>query len=202
MSSWRALPRCSHSPWSPASWLSSNGADARDAAQAADAQRLGAEALNVDQLDRALLLARTGVKLDDTPATRSRLLSVLMRTPGALGVVDYGWPLYALALSRDSRTIALGDERGVVAFYDAATRRQVGQPYWIRNGLIEKLQFSPDGSTLAVSSSNPADGARGLVDLIDPRTGVRKLRVELPAFADRPPLVISMVSFLPAAAIS
>ena len=170
---------------------------ARDAARVADAQRLGAEALNEDHLDRALLMARTGVALDDTAATRSRLLSVLMRTPAALGAIDNGWGLYSLALSPDRRTIALGDERGAVTFYDATTRQQRGQPYWIHNGLIQALEFSRDGRTLAVSSSNPTHPARPLVDLIDARTRTRELRLELPAYRDRPPAVGSDVTFLP-----
>ena len=48
--------------------------DAREAATVADAQRLGAQALTDDRLDRALLLARTGVELDDSVATRGNLL--------------------------------------------------------------------------------------------------------------------------------
>ena len=62
--------------------------EARDAALSADAQRLGAEALTQERFDSALLLARTGVALDETPATQGNLLSVLMRTPAALGIVD------------------------------------------------------------------------------------------------------------------
>jgi len=171
---------------------------ARDAARVADAQRLGAEALNEDHLDRALLLARTGVQLDNTAATRSRLLSVLMRAPGALGAIDDGWGLYSLALSPDARTIALGDERGAVTFFDATTRRQRGRPYYIRNGLIQALHFSRDGRTLAVSSSDPTNAARPLVDLIDARTRTRTLRLELPAYRGGPPFVGSDVSFLSA----
>jgi hypothetical protein len=45
--------------------------EARNSALAADAQRLGGEALAQEQLDRALLLAPTGVALDETPATRA-----------------------------------------------------------------------------------------------------------------------------------
>ena len=48
---------------------------ARSAATAETAQRLGAEALTEERLDRALMLANTGVALDDSLATRSNLLS-------------------------------------------------------------------------------------------------------------------------------
>ena len=77
--------------------ISERGA-ARDSAVAADAQRVGAEALNLDRLDRALLLARAGADLHDSAATRSNLLSVLQRSPAALGILPTdGWPLFAVA---------------------------------------------------------------------------------------------------------
>jgi WD40 repeat protein/DNA-binding SARP family transcriptional activator len=172
--------------------------EARDAVVTADAQRLGAEAVNEDRLDQALLLARTGVELDDSTATRSSLLSVLLRSPASLGVLDYGWPMNAAALSRDSRLMAIGDERGSVTVYDAATRRPLGRPYWIREGLIQDLRFSPDGRTLAVSSGNPDNRTRsGLVDLIDPRTKERRLRVVPPPFRVWAPWTTATVTFLP-----
>ena len=73
--------------------------EARDAALTADAQRLGAEALNQERLDEALRLTRAAVELDDSPATRGNLLSVLLRAPAAVGVVDHGWPMYGAAVS-------------------------------------------------------------------------------------------------------
>ena len=59
---------------------------ARTQTRAAEAQRLGAQALNEDTLDLSLLLARQGVALDDTPATRGDLLAALHRSPAAVGV--------------------------------------------------------------------------------------------------------------------
>src|SRR4051812_44387936 len=50
---------------------------ARAQTQAAEAQRLGAQALNADPLDFSLLLARQGVALDDGPATDASLLAAL-----------------------------------------------------------------------------------------------------------------------------
>ena len=67
---------------SPAPSRVSQRGQARDAALTADAQRLGAEALDREQLDQALLLARAGVELDDSAATRSNLLAVLHARPG------------------------------------------------------------------------------------------------------------------------
>ena len=52
-----------------------------------DAQRLGAQALAEDDLDRSLLLARQGVALDDSPQTRGNLLAALLKSPAAIGVL-------------------------------------------------------------------------------------------------------------------
>ena len=142
--------------------LSQRG-EARDAAQAADAQRLGAQALIDDHLEHALLLARAGTALDDSPATRSSLLAVLQRSPAALGVLrGDGPPLIPVALSPNGRLLAVGDDDGTVTVFDAASRRVVGRPYALRDGLVQTLVFSPDGATLAVAGHRAQErAARG-----------------------------------------
>ena len=175
--------------------------EARDAAVAADAQRLGLESLSQEQLDRALLLQRASVQLDESPATLGNLLSVLMRTPAAIGVVNLGWPIYGTAISPDGSVIATGDERGTVIFYDAATRKPLGRPYEISvagAGLIQNVRFSPDGRTLAASSVDPDDPEHnGIVDLVDVRSRERLLRLRLPPLDQPPNFVYVDVMFLP-----
>ena len=172
--------------------------EARDAALTADAQRLGAEALDQERLDEALRLTRAAVELDDSPATRGNLLSVLLRAPAALGVVDHGWPIYGAALSPDGSLMATGDERGAVTVYDAATRRPLGPAYLIKGGLIQNVRFSPDGGALAISSMDPQDPQHnGLVDLIDTRTQQRTLRVRLPRLPSPSSYVYADVVFPP-----
>ena len=81
--------------------------NARDQAAAADAQRLGAQALAEDDLDRSLLLARQGVALDDSLQTRGNLLAALLKSPAAIGVVRGGGDrLISLDLSPDGGTLA------------------------------------------------------------------------------------------------
>jgi WD40 repeat protein/DNA-binding SARP family transcriptional activator len=155
--------------------------EARDAARVADAQRLGVEALGEERLDQALLGTRTAVELDESPATLGNMLSVLLRNPAALGVIDFGWRVYGVAVSPDSELIATGDESGAVNIYEAASRRPVTRPYRIQSGLIQNVRFSPDGRTLAVSYMDMVDSAHPTFDLIDVRSGRRTLHVKLPA---------------------
>ena len=114
---------------------------ARDAATAETAQRLGAQALTEDRLDRALMLANTGVALDDSPATRSSLLSTLLRSPAALGVLDgdTGRP-QALALSPDGSTLAVGDGQGQLSLFDTETRQQIGDHQLPGRALVARLR--------------------------------------------------------------
>jgi DNA-binding SARP family transcriptional activator len=101
-------------------------ANARDQATAAEAQRLGARALVEDDLDRALLLARQGVALDDTVQTRGNLLAALLKSPAAIGVVRADAErILAAALSPDERTLAVGNIPGRLSLFDLPTRRRV-----------------------------------------------------------------------------
>jgi WD40 repeat protein/DNA-binding SARP family transcriptional activator len=150
---------------------------ARREATAAIAQRLGAQALIDPSLDRSLLLAREGINLDDSLATRSNLLAALIRSPAAIGVAHEGSDrLLDEALSSDGRTLAVRGDDGRVAFFDAHTLRRVGKalPGSDQLGLmgatvgpLHALAFSPDGGTLAIGSTN---GHEATVDLVDTRT--------------------------------
>ena len=172
---------------------------AREALVTADAQRVGAEAINRERLDQALLLARAGVALDDSAATRDNLLSVLMRDPFALGALPSdGLELWASAASPDGRLVALAGGSSIVTFVDATTRRRLGEPYRLRDGNIQDLEFSPDGKTLAVAGHQPATPASsGLIDLVDSRTHERRSRIALPPLPDPAPYLGLQVLYLP-----
>ena len=139
---------------------------ARRDATAAVAQRLGAQALIDPSLDRSLLLAREGMNLDDSEATRSNLLAALLRDPerdrrrarGSDRILDE-------ALSPDGRTLAVRGDDGNVAFFDTRTLRPIGTalPGTATSaflagiaGSLHALAFSPDGRTLAVGSTTGA----------------------------------------------
>jgi WD40 repeat protein len=177
--------------------ISQRGA-ARDSALAADAQRLGAQSLTDDRLDHALLLARAGVALDETPGTLGSLLSVLQRSPAEVAEFrGQGWPLYPVAASPDQRRLALGDEQGFVTVYDLPSRKIASRYQWRNEGLVQGLRFSPDSRTLAVAGYETNHESRPVVDLIDPATGRRRLRITPPAVAGHPDLVILEVRFAP-----
>jgi WD40 repeat protein len=155
--------------------------EARTAATVADAQRLGAQALTDDRLDRALLLARTGVELDDSVATRGNLLSTLQRVPpGSLGALPEvrDVEIYTVVVSPRGDRIAVGDAFGEIRIFDAATRRMVSS-YRLRPGLVQRMAFSPDGVVLAVTSLKTDDGTT-VLDLFNATSLKRRLRVPLP----------------------
>jgi WD40 repeat protein/DNA-binding SARP family transcriptional activator len=150
---------------------------ARQQATAATAQRLGAQALVEPQLDRALLLARGGVNLDDSLATHSNLLAALLRSPAALGVIR-GPDDQVLdeALSPDGRVLALRGNDGTVSFYDTQSLREIGHPFASDaevsycGAIVRPLRavaFSPAGREFAVGAF---DGSRSTLYLLDRRT--------------------------------
>jgi WD40 repeat protein len=132
---------------------------ARSAATAEAAQRLGAQALTEDRLDRALMLANAGLALDDSLATRSSLLSVLVRGPATLGTINGDGPLFALALSPDGRTLATGGVEDTVFLFDSQTLERIGD-YQVP-GVVIWLSFHPRDGSLAVVGGISAPNARG-----------------------------------------
>jgi DNA-binding SARP family transcriptional activator/WD40 repeat protein len=138
--------------------------NARTEARVAQGQRLGAQALTEPALDRSLLLARQALARDDSAATRSTLLSALLRSPAAIGVMRGGdGRMLAVASRPDGRVVAAGDNRGRVVIFDTATRRRIADPYG--TGLpIHVIRFSPDGTRLVLASGNEQGAALDLLD--------------------------------------
>ena len=155
--------------------------DARHAATVADAQRLGAQALTDDRLDRALLLARTGVGLDDSVATRGNLLATLMRVrPGSLGKLPdvRDVEIFDVAVDPSGTRLVFGDAFGELQLWDIATRRKLVSRQ-IPTGLVQRVEFSPDGASLAVTWLETRQG-RTMLDVLDARSLKPQVHVELP----------------------
>src|SRR4029453_4759820 len=167
--------------------------EARDAALEADAARLGSDGVARERLDQAMLLARGGIDLYESVATRSSLLSVVMRSPAVLKLLPTdGWPLFSVAVTQDGSLAAVGSERGNVMIFDARSGRPRGT--FEAENLLQSPAFSPDGATLAATVDEPP-GAQ--LDIIDVATHKRLRRVELPAPEREADLVIAFPRFAP-----
>ena len=158
----------------------SNAATALDAQTAADARRVGAQALSTDDVDTSMLLALAGVRLDDSPETRSSLLATLGRHPELLASTQMtGKPIVYFDVSPDDRSVATYDTSNHVRLYDIragqlAAEFQAGperKPQWLSG----QVRFSPDGHTLAVVMAAPT---RHPVMLLDADT-LRPLPTQL-----------------------
>jgi WD40 repeat protein/DNA-binding SARP family transcriptional activator len=143
--------------------------DARDTALTADAQRLGAQALSEDRLDQALLLASAGAALEDSVATRSNLLSSLLRSPAAIGILKGdGDPIRSIALSPDGGTLAIGDDDGTVTLFDTETRKPFADHQ--APGVVWSLAFDPGTDSLAIAGTASPDLLSGYVEILDADT--------------------------------
>jgi WD40 repeat protein/class 3 adenylate cyclase len=178
--------------------------NARDTALSADAQRLGAESLTEDRVDRALLLARAGVALEETPRTRSNLLAALLRTPrAAIGFLGGTGDAenFTSAISPNGRVLAIGDAAGVVTTFDTSSRQKLGEyriGAAIGAGVVQTVAFSPDGATLAVAGPPRLIEPTVVLDLLDARTLQRRSRVELPPFPEPVDFVVATPAFVSA----
>jgi WD40 repeat protein/tRNA A-37 threonylcarbamoyl transferase component Bud32 len=149
--------------------------EARDAETGQLAQRLGAQALVEEDLDRSLLLARQAVAIDDSPQTRSYLLSELLRSPAAIGIMHGGGDLREIAVSPDGKKLAVGGiGAGGLRFFAAETYEQIGEPVEVPTGPrglkeVTGLAYSPDGETLAFVTGFDAT-TPGYLRVIDVQT--------------------------------
>jgi len=138
----------------------------------AEARRAGALALTTDDIELSMLLAVAGVRLDDSPETRSSLLAAVQRHPELIASTPMaGSQVIGLDVSPDGRTVAAYDAENRVRHYDmrsgdllhefqAGSAAPVG---WESH----RLRFSPDGKTLAVPTAPPT---RQPVTLLDAGT--------------------------------
>ena len=139
---------------------------------AADARRVGTQALLADDFDHSLLLAVEGVRLDDSFDSRSNLLAAMARGPGLIGTTRAdGPPLISIEASPDGKVIGGGHAYTGLSFYDTTTRRLLGTYDATR---VWKFEFHPDGTQFVISTNLPASGPGELpqpsVRLVDAAT--------------------------------
>ena len=127
----------------------------------ADARRVGAQALLVEDPDHSLLLAVEGVRLDDSTDTRANLLAALSATPELIATVradERG--LISAQVSPDGTIVGVGEAWGDVLFYDTSTRTRLGTYDEMPVG---KFEFRGDGKQLAISGQPDAISGRALI---------------------------------------
>jgi WD40 repeat protein len=144
------------------------------ASKAADAQRLGAQALVVKDLDLSLLLAREGLAEDDSPTTRANLVAALTRSPAAISIQRPlpGRLLWAQA-TPDGKTLAVTNNEGSTVVIDTQTGTPRFVYPWSRTDSYVGL--AGDNSTLVVVREEPR--RLGVIDL---ESGAELREVEFP----------------------
>jgi class 3 adenylate cyclase/WD40 repeat protein/energy-coupling factor transporter ATP-binding protein EcfA2 len=115
-----------------------------------DAERLGAQALSDPNVDHSLLLAVTGVELQDRLETRSDLLADLQQNAALLRLIRPSNVLItALEVSPDGRLLVVGDASGTVRFINLADWRTQGALVRLDEPIGQRdLSFAPDGRTV------------------------------------------------------
>jgi WD40 repeat protein/class 3 adenylate cyclase/tRNA A-37 threonylcarbamoyl transferase component Bud32 len=124
--------------------------DARAQALTSDAERIGAQALTEQHVDRALLLGVAAVRLQNRVQTRSDLFADLQQNAALIRLIQPSdIEITALRVSPDGRLLAVGDSSGTVRFIDLATWKPRGGAVRLDGPVAERaLSFSPDGQTL------------------------------------------------------
>jgi WD40 repeat protein len=128
---------------------------------------VGALAAGEPTLQRSLLVAAAAVTLEDRPATRGDLLTVLQQNPAAIRTLRLSdAPLFSFAASPDGRVLASGDVAGVVRFTDMRTWKPIGGTVKLPEPVaVQAIRYSPDGRRLAVGTREQARSALYLVDI-------------------------------------
>ena len=132
--------------------------EARAASVSAEAQRLAATALTIEQPDLALLAAVEGTRLEQSPETYGALLTLLARQPRVVHRLRTPQQAVRIATSPDGAAVFLGFNGNRVG----AVNAQTGQVRWTADlpapGFIASVSATRDGRGVLVRR----DGGRGL----------------------------------------
>lgn len=115
-----------------------------------DAERLGAQALSDPNVDHSLLLALTGVKLQDRLQTRSDLFADLQQNSALLRLIrPSDVEITGLDVSPDGRLLVVGDASGTIRFISLAAWTTQGSVVRLDDPIGQRdVRFSPDGRTV------------------------------------------------------
>ncbi len=123
---------------------------ADEAAAAADARRVGAQALLAEDISESFLLAVEGLRLDNSPDTRANLLAALSRNPALVGSAHIADGLTGLDASPDGELIAVASGSAGVSFRDADTLKPLGA----LDKPADQLRFRPNGGQIAIAANS------------------------------------------------
>jgi DNA-binding SARP family transcriptional activator/WD40 repeat protein len=148
---------------------------AQHEARVALARQLGAEALSEPRIDRAMLLAREAVNLDDSPQTEGTLLATLLRDPAA-PIKTFTLPLgvrpLRISANPNGRALVVSDDSGELRFFDTTTGHETRPAFTDAMGYVPPVYAKGGALTLAIAAGNPPPG----LQLLDSRT-LRRLRL-------------------------
>jgi WD40 repeat protein/DNA-binding SARP family transcriptional activator len=170
-----------------------SAAAADTAAEVAEARRLSALSLTVDDLDQALLLAVEGQRLHDSNDTRTNLLAALNRRPQAIGVLRHPTlgTVGEFTVTGDGRYLA-AHNMDMLVFFDAATLQKIAEAPG--ESIYRAITPTADGRGVAVVTY-PDDRSPGAVRFFDAASGAETRQpLELAA----PPAA----GFLPAVSVA
>ena len=161
-----------------------------------DAERLGAQAQTEPNLDRAMLLAVAGVKLQNRVETRSDLLASLQRSLALIRVVrPSNSEIEAVQVSPDGKLLAVADLAQLVRFIDLTSWRQRGAAVHLPDTPApQAMSFSPDGRTLLVVTVTPARYELDAIDIASHR--IRRVQA-WPDQVSPPPTISAAVKYSP-----
>lgn len=115
----------------------------------ADARRVGAQALVAEDVDRSLLLAVEGVRLDDASDTRDSLRAALARQPLLIGTGRADGPAWYIDVTPDAGRLFVSG-RGALIGYDVERLTPVADAGF---GALS-IEVSPDGRLVAASDDD------------------------------------------------
>ena len=170
--------------------------NAQAQALTSDAERVGAQALTEQVVDRSLLLSVAAVKLQNRPETRSDLFADLQQNAALIRLMRPSHiEVSALRVSPDGRLLAVADLSGTVRFIDLRTWRGTGPAVHLADPVAERaLSFSPDGRTLMAVAVGAARAELYAIDVV--RRRARRLEVWT-GQAPTPPIGFEAVAYSP-----
>ena len=134
---------------------------AERAAVEADARRLAASALTVEQADLALLTAVEATRLEQSPETYGAVLTLLARQPDVVARIRTPNRFLGVAADPAGKTVFIAENVPILRAVDAST----GAPRWRRDmpDQVGSIAVSADGHALAVTHRrcDPGRGSAG-----------------------------------------